>query len=278
MKISFERLSKKLSQCGFERALANVHVIGSCMFVRRDADPRLFQQIRVECSRRKHGPHAVDAHVAVTVVRWNTPWRAPLSEERVLQEVASNEPAPPPWRFGNWDSDIKTRSDATAWEDLLARVGPPAAAEFAAQTGPIVLQRTETMRELANRALAKLDPSVPVETQIERFRGEIGEPFAAQVEMATRALGYGLPGTAGISRLACFALADEPEFKGVVAAATRPLLKHELGWPIDLVADAILSWDSHQNEEIRADLRFLGRGRRGVEKPSGLMLDQPDER
>jgi hypothetical protein len=258
MKINFARLEKRLSPSGFQLASVRARGPGDCTFVRADSTPCLYQHIFVSLGRRVGaGNEVAYADVAVTPLKWHTFWGR-LFERRVLKEVASNEPAPPPWMLGDWDTDIKTTADAKAWEDLLARVGPPVAAEFAAEMGPSMLERTAKAREIAARAVARLDPSAPVVCQTEELRRAMGESFAKQAEMATGAIGR-IPKASDIYTLAGLAVAADGACTEMVLSAERPLQSAEIAWPVYLVADSILSWDLYETEEIRADLRFLGR-------------------
>lgn len=256
MKINFSRLEKKLLPSGFELASVNAAIRPDATFVRGDATSPLYQQIYISLARRGLARNEVaNAELHVTPLKWHTLWE-PWSERRILKEVASNAPAPPPWNIGHWDADIKSTAEAKAWEDLLARVGPPAAAEFATQMSPAMLERTMKVRAIASRALAMLDPTREVSRQLDDLRRTMGQKFAAQAEMATSAIGR-IPAAADIYELAGLAVANDDECKDIVLAAQRPLRNDDIDWPVYLVADAILSWDI--NEDIRADLRFLGR-------------------
>lgn len=258
MKINFARLEKKLLVSRFNLVSVNARSIPDCTYARSDTDARLFQHIYVSLGKRGQPRHVVaNAEVAVTPLRWHTFWGG-LFERRVLNEVASNEPAPPPWMLGDWDTDIKTTVDAKAWEDLLARVGPPAAAEFAGQMGLSMLERTADAREIAASALAKLDPATPIPRQTEALRRAMGESFAKQAQMATGAIGR-IPKASDVYTLAGLAVAADGACTEMILSAERPLQDDQIAWPVYLVADAILSWNLYETEEIRADMRFLGR-------------------
>jgi hypothetical protein len=143
MKISIDRIGKKLKGDGFELAFFN-KISYEIDFVRRFSRD-LFERIEIHQGYQRGGKKGdvVSASVACSIVPGETFLKG-MGETRCLTEIAAE---PDGWTF------LSGKADAEKWEDQLARVGPQQAHAMCVEHGPRIASSTLAVRDLGRGCL-----------------------------------------------------------------------------------------------------------------------------
>jgi hypothetical protein len=230
MRIQTSRLLRHLSRHGF--ALVHNGGGGKTCLVRPDSSMRTIQWIVVDSSGKK-GEAAV-AYIGVGVTR-RIAFKG-LLDLQLLEEIAEDKDR-------GW-TIIITDQDALAWEEKLIRVAPRCAKEFASEHGPILLQRTEAVRNAVGKYLSHLDTEQAIEGQLKSLERRASERMLTDGERLAGWPGVvQIPEASAVYRLACLAIVSfehEVEENRRPFAGQNPLEDDGLMWRIQLIADELL--------------------------------------